>query len=196
MQPQPPTLSIPGLDAFIALAGARAWRPHGGDRPTRHVRAARRAGGPSAPRRWNWRSSAARRARSPALRRRTAGGAACRRRGGAVADSSRAPGAARLRERLHVALAGDGTLVPVFHMLRTAALQRSRGFRVALRRACRTLRPYDLLIARGALEAEIACDVVSAEEGRLVHRGAWSAWPTGSMRTCAPGWRRIRGGTC
>ena len=38
----------------------------------------------------------------------------------------------------------------------------------------RTRRPYDLLIARGKLEAEIACEVVSAEEGRLVHRGAWS----------------------
>ena len=36
------------------------------------------------------------------------------------------------------------------------------------------MRRYDLLIARGELEAEIACDVVSAEEGRLVHRGAWS----------------------
>ena len=34
--------------------------------------------------------------------------------------------------------------------------------------------PYDLLIARGQLEAEVACEVVSAEEGRLVQRGAWS----------------------
>ena len=38
----------------------------------------------------------------------------------------------------------------------------------------RRARPYDLLIARGSLEAEIACEVVSAEEGRLVHRAAWS----------------------
>ena len=37
----------------------------------------------------------------------------------------------RLRERLRTALAGDGTLVPMFHMLRTAALQASRGFTVA-----------------------------------------------------------------
>ena len=40
-------------------------------------------------------------------------------------------GKGRLRERLRTALAGDGTLVPVFHMLRTAALQASRGFTVA-----------------------------------------------------------------
>ena len=37
----------------------------------------------------------------------------------------------RLRERLRAALAGDGTLVPLFHVLRTAALQASRGFSVA-----------------------------------------------------------------
>ena len=34
--------------------------------------------------------------------------------------------------------AGDGTLVPLFHLLRTAALQASRGFTVALRRLGRT----------------------------------------------------------
>ena len=33
---------------------------------------------------------------------------------------------------------------------------------------------FDLLLARDGQEAEIACDVVSAEEGHGVHRGAWS----------------------
>src|SRR5262249_49540496 len=33
--------------------------------------------------------------------------------------------------------------------------------------------PYDLLIARGGSEAEVACEVVSADQGRLVGRQAW-----------------------
>ena len=96
--------------------------------------------------------------------------------GDAVALSealARAAARWRLRERLRTALAGDGTLVPLFHMLRTAALQASRGFTVAFP-GLEDAAPYDLLIARGKLEAEIACEVVSAEEGRLVQRGAWS----------------------
>jgi hypothetical protein len=84
-----------------------------------------------------------------------------------------AQGRGRLRNKLRAALAGDGTLVPVFHMLRTAALQVSRGFMVAFP-GLEGEAPYDLLIARDAIEAEIACEVVSAEEGRLVHRRAWS----------------------
>lgn len=72
-----------------------------------------------------------------------------------------------------MALAGSGTLVPVFHMLRTAALQASRGFSVTFA-GLQDAAPYDLLIARGALEAEIACEVVSAEDGRLVQRRAWT----------------------
>ncbi len=37
----------------------------------------------------------------------------------------------------------------------------------------RTGAGFDLLLARDGVEAEVACDVVSAEEGRDVHRGAW-----------------------
>ena len=33
--------------------------------------------------------------------------------------------------------------------------------------------PFDLLISRDGAEAEIACDILSAEEGRFVHRAAW-----------------------
>ena len=42
-----------------------------------------------------------------------------------------------------------------------------------LSRVWRT-RLRDLLLARGNVEAEVVCEVVSAEEGRLVQRGAWS----------------------
>jgi hypothetical protein len=62
--------------------------------------------------------------------------------------------------------------VPAFHMLRTAGLQHARGFSVGFA-GLEDDAPYDLLLTRGALEAEVACDVVSAEDGRLLHRGAW-----------------------
>jgi hypothetical protein len=81
-------------------------------------------------------------------------------------------GAKRLHDVLVLALSGHGTLVPVFHMLRTAALQRSRGFQVRFA-GLENGAPYDLLLSRGSHEAEVACDVVSAEDGRLVHRSAW-----------------------
>lgn len=81
-------------------------------------------------------------------------------------------GRTRLRRRLAESLAGEQSLVPLFHLLRTAALQRSRGFEVAFA-GFADAAPFDLLISRGGVEAEIACDIVSAEEGRGVHRGAW-----------------------
>jgi hypothetical protein len=84
-----------------------------------------------------------------------------------------ARGRARLNDCLASALTDDGTLVPLFHLLRTANLQRARGFGVAFAGLERGA-PFDLLISRGALHAEVACDVVSAEAGRLVHRAAWS----------------------
>ena len=80
------------------------------------------------------------------------------------------------RERLQ-ALIGDSmrqerNFVPFFHLLRTAALQRSRGFDVRYA-GLDDGAAHDLLIERGGLVAEIVCDVVSAEDGRDVHRGAW-----------------------
>lgn len=80
------------------------------------------------------------------------------------------------RERLLALLADcvhdQATLVPLLHLLRTAALQRSRGFEVTFA-ALEEGASYDLLLARDGVEAEVACDVISAEEGRDVHRGAW-----------------------
>ena len=51
-------------------------------------------------------------------------------------------------------------------------LQRSRGFTVAFT-GLEDGTPHDLLLRRDEIEAEVACDVVTAEDGRGVHRGAW-----------------------
>ena len=92
----------------------------------------------------------------------------------AVALHARIPPAAqaRFRSMIGASLQGEHSLVDVFHMLRTAALQRSRGFEVGYA-ALEDGAPFDLSIRSGDAEAEIACDVISAEEGRAVHRGAW-----------------------
>ena len=94
--------------------------------------------------------------------------------GEAASLSRRLPaaGRARLRTQLRAALQAEATLVPLFHLLRTAALQRARGFTVAFA-GLEEAAPFDLLLRRGGVEAEVACDVVSAEEGRDLHRGAW-----------------------
>lgn len=89
----------------------------------------------------------------------------------ALARSLPTPARTRLREVVRAGLDGEATLVPLFHLLRTASLQRARGFDV--RFAGLEGDRHDLLIARNGMEAEIVCDVVSAEEGRDVHRGAW-----------------------
>jgi hypothetical protein len=80
----------------------------------------------------------------------------------------------RLIATLHAAMDGAATLVPFFHLLRTAALNRARGFTVRFSNLDDGT-PYDLLIERDGREAEIVCGVVSADEGRWVHRGDWFA---------------------
>ncbi len=81
-------------------------------------------------------------------------------------------GRARFRAELAEAMVNEATLVKLFHLLRTAALQRSRGFDVHFA-GFEDAAPFDLLVERNGAEAEIACDVISAESGRDVHRGAW-----------------------
>ena len=80
------------------------------------------------------------------------------------------------QDRLHAmtgAALRDGTcLVPLFHLMRTAALHRARGFDVEFTGLAEAA-PFDLLLRRDGMEAEVACDLVSAEDGRGVHRGAW-----------------------
>jgi hypothetical protein len=78
----------------------------------------------------------------------------------------------RFAEALHDALSGAATLIPLLHLHRTAQLQMQRGFAVRFA-GFEDAAPFDLLISRDGAEAEIACDILSAEDGRFVHRAAW-----------------------
>jgi hypothetical protein len=82
-------------------------------------------------------------------------------------------GRARLCEALEANLIGDQTIIPLLHLVYTAGLQKSRGFQVAFTGLSEAT-PFDLLVTRDGAEAEIACDTISAEDGRSVHRGAWT----------------------
>ncbi len=173
MQPQAPPYSPAALDAFVALVGARAWGARMMD-IERRMASGPRAG--QVVRRRHAIELAIERLRSnlvrpPSLGELHAARLACE----AVVLSRRLgpQGRGRLRERLRRALADDGTLAAPFHVLRTAALQASRGFDVAFA-GLEDAAAHDLLIARDAHAAEIACDIVSAEEGRMVQRLAWS----------------------
>jgi hypothetical protein len=88
-------------------------------------------------------------------------------------DTLEVAGKTRLGERLETALVGDQTIVPLLHLAYTAGLQKARGFDVAFS-GLNEATPYDLLIKRDGAEAEIACDAISAEDGRSVQRGAWT----------------------
>ena len=89
-----------------------------------------------------------------------------------IAASLSPAGRDGLVERLICSLSGENTLIPVFHLIRSAMVQRSRGFQVTFS-GLEHGTAYDLLLKRDLVEAEVACDVVTAEEGRGVHRGAW-----------------------
>ncbi len=90
-----------------------------------------------------------------------------------LADNLTQPGRVRLDAALAWAVRGAGNLIPLFHLIRTAAIQRGRGFDIAFA-GLNDGAPFDLLLHRMGLEAEIACDVISAEAGRDLHRRAWS----------------------
>ncbi len=77
-----------------------------------------------------------------------------------------------LLQKLREALTGRASLVEPFHLFRVAGMQRARGFKVRFA-ALEDDAPFDLLIERNGVEAEVACDLISAEDGRGVHRGAW-----------------------
>ena len=88
-------------------------------------------------------------------------------------DSLGGAGQTRLRERLETALEGDSTMMPVLHLLHTAKLQRERGFEVEYT-GFEQATPFDMLIRRDGVEAEIACEAISAEDGHAVHRASWT----------------------
>lgn len=79
---------------------------------------------------------------------------------------------ARLRARLAEGLTGNATLIPLWHLLRSAARYRAHGFTVEFAGLAEEA-PFDLRITRAGTVAEVACETVSAEEGRPVHRGDW-----------------------
>jgi hypothetical protein len=81
---------------------------------------------------------------------------------------------ARLRALIQEGLTGEATLIPLFHLLRTAALYRARGFAVDFAGLAADA-PYDLRVTREGVAAEVVCETVSAEDGRPVHRGDWCA---------------------
>ncbi|NMJ40524.1 hypothetical protein GWK16_04690 [Roseomonas sp. JC162] len=81
---------------------------------------------------------------------------------------------ARLRALILEGLTGEQTLIPLCHLLRTAARYRERGFSVDFAGLAEGA-PFDLRISRGGAVAEVVCETVSAEEGRPVHRGDWCA---------------------
>ncbi len=89
-----------------------------------------------------------------------------------VAAELNRSGRDRLIDQLLLGLSGENTLIPVFHLIRTAIAHRARGFSVKFSGLDEGT-PHDLLLTRDRIEAEVACDVVTAEEGRGVHRGAW-----------------------
>jgi len=91
----------------------------------------------------------------------------------ALHDSLTANGKKRLNQTLNAAMNGESTLLPVLHLLHTANLQQSRGFDVAFT-GLNEATPFDLLITRENATAEIACDSISADDGRAVHRGVWT----------------------
>jgi hypothetical protein len=90
----------------------------------------------------------------------------------AIGASLTRSGRDRLVDLLQLCLTDVNTLIPAFHLFRTALLQRSRGFAVAFT-GLEHGTPHDLVLRRETTEADVACDVVTAEEGRGVHRGAW-----------------------
>ncbi|UFN49873.1 hypothetical protein LPC08_04310 [Roseomonas sp. OT10] len=84
------------------------------------------------------------------------------------------PAGERLRERLAAGLTGPACLMPLLHLLRVAALQRARGFTVH-HAGLIDGASYDLLCTREGEALEIACETVSAEDGRHMPRTDWCA---------------------
>lgn len=172
MQPQPPPFDPRALDAFVALVGARVWSARIAEIAER-ARAGSRWG--KAVRQRHALELAIGRLRGSLIRpASTAELHAARLAADAVALAGQfdARSRTRWRKRLLASMAGEGSLIPVFHILQTARLQRARGFSVRFA-GLEDNAPYDLLLTRGDSTAEVACDVVSAEEGRLLRRDAW-----------------------
>lgn len=162
------------LQAFVEGFGARAWSERLGELE-RAAASSTRLGRAVLQRHVveltinRWRVAGRNRPPSPAERRISSLAADASR----LFDALPVPGRDRLRAQLREAATGDNTLIAPFHLMRIAALQRARGFDVAFT-GLEDETSFDLLLHRSGQEAEVVCDVVSAEDGREVHRGAWT----------------------
>jgi len=93
-------------------------------------------------------------------------------------DSLNSAAKTRLSAALDAAMIGEMTIIPLLHLMHTAGLQRDRGFEVEFT-GFNDAAPFDLLITRDGVNAEIACDAMSAEDGHSVHSETWTSLADG-----------------
>jgi hypothetical protein len=163
------------LDAFVALCGKRAWTARMSDLEAKMQPGS--ACGRATQQRHALELLLARLCESRAQGRLSvAERRICAHAQEAVRLAASLPAAprARLRELVLAGLTGHATLIPLFHLLRVAARHRTQGFEVSFTGLAEGT-PHDLLIRRDDVVAEVACETVSAEEGRHLHRGDWYA---------------------
>jgi hypothetical protein len=173
--PATPVADNPGLDAFVALCGEAAWAARLADLGNRAQ--ARSLTGRAAQQRHALELALARLSGRRALTKPTnAERRICAFAEEAVrlADSLPEAPRARLRDQLVAGLTGESTLIPLFHLIRTAGLLRDAGFSIRFTGLAEGT-PHDLLVEREGASAEVVCETVSAEEGRPLHRGDWYA---------------------
>ena len=173
--PAAPAADNPGLDAFVALCGEAAWAARLADLGNRAQ--ARSLTGRAAQQRHALELALARLSGRRALTKPTAAErriCAFAEEAVRLADSLPEAPRARLRDQLVAGLTGEATLIPLFHLIRTAGLLRDAGFSIRFTGLAEGT-PHDLLVEREGASAEVVCETVSAEEGRPLHRGDWYA---------------------
>lgn len=84
------------------------------------------------------------------------------------------PARERFRAMLAEALTGEGTLIPLFHLLRSAARHRAQGYAVRFARL-EGDPVFDLRIEAGETSLGLICQPLSAEEGRPINQADWFA---------------------
>lgn len=163
------------MDDFLALAGRKAWQQRMAD--LGRVASSKSLGAKAASRRHALELTLAKLCDRSAwakasLAERRLLAFACE--AVRLAGSLPKPSRERLRALIAAGLSGEANLIPLFHLVRVAALMRARGFEVRHDGLVEGT-PHDLAISRDGVTAEVACLTVSAEEGRHVHRHDWCA---------------------
>ena len=129
--PASPAADNPGLDAFVALCGEAAWAARLADLGNRAQ--ARSLTGRAAQQRHALELALARLSGRRALTKPTAAErriCAFAEEAVRLADSLPEAPRARLRDQLVAGLTGEATLIPLFHLIRTAGLLRDAGFSI------------------------------------------------------------------